>query len=169
MAKFNPKQLNSQERMNLLDLLWTSINELKTREEIKNFFKDLLSESEAIMLARRILIAQELLQGKTYEEIIEKYKVGRSTLASVNSWLESGFGGYEKALKKFEKTLDERERKRKLAEEIDKKSNAPAMSFTWIRKKYPLHFLLLNWIIDKKRSPQINKLSGKRNKKKISN
>lgn len=105
MAKFNLKQLTSKERIKLLNLLWTSITELKTREEVKNFFKDLLSESEAIMLARRILVAQELLEGKTYEDIMKKYKVGRSTLANVNRWLESGFGGYEKALKKFEKAL----------------------------------------------------------------
>lgn len=105
MAKFNPRQLTSKERMKLLNLLWTIATELKTREETENFFKDLLSESEAIMLARRILIAQALLEGKTYDEIMKKYKVGRSTLANVNRWLESGFGGYEKALKKFEKAL----------------------------------------------------------------
>lgn len=151
MAKFNPKKLSSQERMKLLDLLWTSISELKDREEIKNFFKDLLSESEAIMLARRILIAQELLEGKTYDEIMKKHKIGNSTVANVNRWLDSGFGGYEKVLKKFEKATEERERKRKLAEEIDERKNVPVMSFTWLRRKYPLHFLLLNLILDRKK------------------
>lgn len=100
MAKFNTRQLNPQERIQLLDLLWTSTAKLKSQEEIKNFFKDLLSESETIMLARRILIAQELLKGKTYDEIIKKYKVGKSTVANVYRWLDSGFGGYKKTLKK---------------------------------------------------------------------
>lgn len=69
-GRFNPKTLNSDERMKLLDLLWTSIAELENREEVKNFFKDLLSESEAIMLSRRILIAKKLLEGDDYGKII---------------------------------------------------------------------------------------------------
>lgn len=110
-GKFNPKQLNPQERMKLLNLLWTNITELKTQEEVKNFFKDLLSESEAVMLARRILVAQKLLEGEDYEKIIKELKVGKGTIANVQHWLVSGFGGYEKALKKFEKTIEERKNK----------------------------------------------------------
>ena len=112
-GKFNPKQLTLKERMNLLNLLWASINELNNREEIKNFFKDLLSESEAVMLARRILVAQKLLEGEDYEKIIKELKVGKGTIANVQHWLVSGFGGYEKALKKFERAMEAREIKRK--------------------------------------------------------
>lgn len=101
MAKFNLRKLNTKERQELLNLLWNSVEQLRTKKEIKNFFKDLLSESEAIMLARRILIARELLKGKTYREIMKEFGVGDSTVASVHHWLESGFGGYEKVLKNF--------------------------------------------------------------------
>lgn len=82
-------------------MFWTSIAELKNRDEVKAFFKDLLSESEAIMLARRIKIAQRLLQGVEYEEIQKELHVGRSTIASVHQWLTSGFQGYEIAIKKY--------------------------------------------------------------------
>ena len=112
MGKFNLGKLNSQQKMELLDLLWTSIAELESREEVKNFFKDLLSESEAIMLARRILIAQKLLEGKTYDEIRKEFGVGRSNLANVHRWLISGFGGYEKALKNFDKAIKEKKDKK---------------------------------------------------------
>lgn len=82
-------------------MFWTSIAELKSRDEVKAFFKDLLSESEAIMLARRIKIAERLLQGVDYEDIQSELHVGRSTIASVHQWLTSGFRGYETAIKKF--------------------------------------------------------------------
>lgn len=144
MAKFNPKKLNLTERTQLLNLLWSIIAELKNKEEVKNFFKDLLSESEAIMLARRITVAQKLLEGDTYDIIMKKYGVGRSTVASVNRWLDSGLGGYEQALKRIKKLPKKDEQIP--ADFIKEIPN----SFGWLRKKYPLYFLLLNLILDKR-------------------
>ena len=151
MPRFNSRKLKPKEKMELLDLLWTTIEQLRNREEIKNFFKDLLSESETVMLARRILVARELLEGRTYEEIMRKYGVGRSTLAGVHFWLQAGFGGYEKALKNFDKVIKGRLDKIERAKEIDRKSSVMAGSFTALRRKYPLHFLLLNLILDRKK------------------
>ena len=135
MVKVNPRKINNLDRMKYLDLLWTSIAEFKSRDEIKNFFKDLLSESEAIMLSRRIMIAKYLLEGLTYNEIKTRMRVGDNNIAKVHSWLVSGFGGYEKAIREFNKVLDKRG--------FNKISPQP-YSFEWLRKKYPLHFLLFN-------------------------
>jgi TrpR-related protein YerC/YecD len=151
MAKFNLGKLSSKDRMELLDLFWTSIEQLKTREEIKNFFKDLLSESESIMLARRILTARELLKGKTYQEIMQEFGLGKSTVASVHNWLISGFGGYEKALKNFDKIIKERLKKIERAKEYNRRSSKEFGTFAAIRHKYPMHFLLLNLLLDKKK------------------
>ena len=141
MTKVNPRRINNLDRMKYLDLLWTSIATFKSRDEVKNFFKDLLSESEAIMLSRRIMIAKYLLEGMTYEEIRVRMKVGYYNIARVHSWLISGFGGYEKAIKEFNKALDKRG--------VNKIPVRP-FSFEWLRKKYPLHFLLFNLLLDKK-------------------
>ena len=141
MAKVNPRKINNLDRMKYLDLLWTSIASLKSRDEVKNFFKDLLSESEAIMLSRRIMIAKYLLEGLTYDEIKTQMKVGDNNIAKVHSWLTSGFGGYEKAIREFNKALDKRG--------VNKILPRP-LSFEWLRKKYPLHFLLFNLLLDKK-------------------
>ncbi len=127
--------------MKYLDLLWTSIAAFKSRDEVKNFFKDLLSESESIMLSRRIMIAKYLLEDLTYDEIKARLKVGDGNIAKVHSWLVSGFGGYEKAVREFNKALDKRG--------INKIPPLP-LSFEWLRKKYPLHFLLFNLFLDKK-------------------
>ena len=96
MVKVNPRKINSTDRMKYLDLLWTSVATLKSREEVKNFFKDLLSESESIMLSRRIMIAKYLLEGLTYNEIRARLRVGDNNIAKVHSWLVSGFGDMKK-------------------------------------------------------------------------
>jgi len=141
MVKVNPRKINNPDRMKYLDLLWTSIAAFKSRDEVKNFFKDLLSESESIMLSRRIMIAKYLLEGLTYDEIKARIGVGDGNIAKVHSWLVSGFGGYEKAVKEFNKVLDKRG---------INKIPSPPLSFEWLRKKYPLHFLLFNLFLDKK-------------------
>lgn len=141
MPKVNPRKIDNSDRMKYLDLLWTSIAAFKSRDEVKNFFKDLLSESEAIMLSRRIMIAKCLLENMTYEEIRVRMKVGYDNIARVHSWLISGFGGYEKAVKEFNKMIDKRG--------INKIPAAP-YSFEWLRKEYPLHFMLLNLFLDRK-------------------
>ncbi len=142
MSRIDSRKVDSQDRMRYLDLFWTSISELKTREEIKNFFKDLLSESESIMLSRRIMIAKYLLENKSYDEISELMGAGKNTIASIHKWLVSGFKGYENAIKKFGNVVDKR---------LSRHQEEPSMpySFGWLKKKYPLHFLLFN-ILDKK-------------------
>lgn len=160
MTRVKPRLLHPDERMNYLDLLWTSIAGLESRKEVKNFFKDLLSESEAIMLARRILIAKMLLEGKTYLEIVEELRVGIDTVSKISRWLNSGFGGYEQAIKAFERTLAKRK-------EIEEKKFLEPYSFAWLKNKYPLHFLLFNLMDlsgkkDKKNTEKTNKINKKK-------
>lgn len=137
MPRINPRYVDPIEKSKYLDILWTSIAGLNTRQEVKDFFKDLLSVTEAVMLGRRLVIAKMLLEGAKYEEIIKEHKVGDDTIGRVQQWLTSGFGGYEKALEAFENALE----KRKEAERV---KNIEPYSFEWLKRKYPLHFLLFN-------------------------
>ncbi|MFN7088428.1 MAG: YerC/YecD family TrpR-related protein [Candidatus Paceibacteria bacterium] len=141
MPRIQPKTLPSDERTRLLDEFWTMIALLETKEEVKQFFKDLLSETEAVMLARRIQIAKMLLGGESYEEIKIKLKTGDNTIASVHRWLQGGFGGYEKSLPRLQKELKRRE-------EIVRRSREAKVPYSgeWLKRRYPLHYLLLNLI-----------------------
>jgi TrpR-related protein YerC/YecD len=141
MPRVQPKSISQTERAGLLDELWTMIALLENRDEVKNFFKDLLSETEAVMLARRIRIAKLLLEGYNYDEICKRLKTSPLTIASVHRWLQSGFGGYEKSLPKLKQELARREKvyQQKLEQGIP-------YSVEWLKKKYPLHFLLVNLI-----------------------
>jgi len=143
MSKKNLRKISADNKIKCLDILWTCSSSLKTREEVKNFFKDLLTPSESIMLGRRLQIAKMLLEGKSYDFIGESMGAGRSTIAGVHQWLSSGFGGYEKALRGFEAQLKKR------FEKVDQRYKDAPMSFGWLKRKYPLHFLLFN-LLDKK-------------------
>ncbi|MSU56259.1 MAG: hypothetical protein EXS51_03065 [Candidatus Taylorbacteria bacterium] len=131
--------INPKERARILDEFWTMIALLETKEEVKNFFKDLLSASESVMLARRIQIAKLLLAGWGYDRIEKKLGTGPTTVASVHKWLQGGFGGYTQALPRLKREIERRERLVELREE----ASVP-MSSAWMRKRYPLHYLLSN-------------------------
>jgi len=137
MSRVNPRIIDQNDKRKYLDLLWTSIAGLNNRAEVKSFFKDLFSESESIMFARRIHVAQLLLNGKTYQEISKLLSVGQDTINKVQQWLTSGFGGYEKVISSFEQVLAKREN-------IEKRKFVKPYSFEWLKQKYPLHFLLFN-------------------------
>jgi len=142
MSKVNPRKLESKSKKKYLDLLWSSISNLETKDEVEKFFRDLLSESEAIMLARRIEIAKCLLKGESYNSIAEKLEVGKDTIGRVQGWLVSGSGGYEKVIGSFDRQF-----KKQL--KISRYDDKPELySFGWLKEKYPLHFFLFN-LIDK--------------------
>lgn len=137
IMKVKPRKIQNRDRMRYLDTLYTAMSGLKSREEIKNFLRDLLTESERVMVGRRIIIAQMLLEEKSYDEIIRELKVGKDTIMRVHRWLEDETEGYEKAIKKLEKVLESRQEKRD-------KAYIDPFSFQGLKKRYPLHFFLFN-------------------------
>ncbi|MFA6097824.1 MAG: YerC/YecD family TrpR-related protein [Candidatus Paceibacterota bacterium] len=145
MSKVDPRKINIDAKKKYLDLLWSSIAKLATRGEVEIFFKDLLSESEALMLSRRIEIARRLLNGESYDSIARELKVGMDTINRVQRWLIAGSGGYKKAIEKISKET------KKNFNRSEREDAGAAYSFNWIRRKYPLHFLLFNLISDAKK------------------
>jgi len=127
--------------MRYLDTLYTAVSSLNSREEVKNFLRDLLTESERVMAGRRIIIAQRLLEEKSYLEIKRELGVGIDTITRVHRWLEDDIDGYEKVVKKLEKIFESRQ------EKINKAYIDP-FSFEGLKKRYPLHFFLFNLFDD---------------------
>ncbi len=139
MSRKRLYNINPKERARILDEFWTMVALLENRDEVKSFFKDLLSASESIMLARRIQIAKLLLSGWGYDRIEQKLGTGPTTIASVHRWLQGGFGGYVKAIPKLNREIERREK----VVELREKESVP-LSSAWMRKRYPLHYLLVN-------------------------
>ncbi len=139
MSRVQSKKIPKNEKQELLNEFWSLVVLLKTREEIENFFRDLLSESETIMLARRIRVAKMLLQEKSYEDISKGMQMSHITIANVHKWLQGRNEDYTQIFPRLVKELEAQ--KKTKAKKI---AQQEVGSFQWIKKRYPLHFLLFN-------------------------
>ena len=134
--KIRPRNLSNQQKMESLDALYTAASAVTGRQAMKLFLRDLLTESERVMLGRRVIIARRLLAGDDYGDIETDLKVGGDTISRVQHWLRDQLPGYEQAIKGMEKEFEERK---------DRYENKKlwAQSYLYrLKKKYPLYFLL---------------------------
>lgn len=134
--KRKSKELTDTERIETLDALYTAASAVRGRNAMKMFLRDLLTQSERIMLGRRILIARRLIGGEGTTMIAARMKVGYDTIYRVQRWLEDQMPGYEQAIQEMEKEFQRRGHKRD-----EKKLHATSALYR-LKKKYPLHFLL---------------------------
>src|SRR3989338_6644758 len=131
--KVRAKELSKEDRIEVLDALYTAASAVKGRADMKLFLRDLLTESERIMLGRRILIARMLLEGCPHRYIEAGLHVGRDTVGRVHRWLDDSFPGYENAIAGMREEFDKRYWKSKAGQ---KKLYAKSALFR-LKKKYP--------------------------------
>ena len=131
--KVKAKNLSKKEKIETLDSLYTAAGTVRGRNAMKLFLRDLLTESERIMLGRRIIIARKLISGESYDKIKIDLRVGVTTIARVQRWLSDQMPGYEEAVRGLEAEFSKRKRR------FEQKK-------LWIqlKRKYPLHFLLFS-------------------------
>lgn len=130
--KVRAKNLPTKQRIETLDSLYTAAGTVKGRVAMKLFLRDLLTESERIMLGRRIIIARRLIRGESHRTIATSLRVGTDTIWRVQKWLYDQFPGYENVIKDLEREMKNRAFKREYARS----------ALFRLKKKYPLHFLL---------------------------
>lgn len=100
MSKFDYRKLSTKERQALIGELLDTLHEAKNRNVLGKFLLQLLTPSEAVMLARRWQVAQLLAAGQSYYRISRELKVGISTIESVDRWLSEAIGDYRQQLEK---------------------------------------------------------------------
>lgn len=104
MAKFSRvSKLAKKEQQELLVEFCEALASLKNAQEAAKFLTDLLSPQEVEMLAKRLKIAELLLKGWEYQLIREELKVGFSTIARVNIWLQMAGEGFKMVLARKKK------------------------------------------------------------------
>ena len=130
--KRRQKDLTKKEIIATLDALYTAASTVRGRDAVKLFLRDLLTQSERIMLGRRIIIARMLIAGISHEDIRRRLRVGKGTVMRVQQWLEDQFPGFEKAIAKMEKEYASRTRR-------STKGLEP-YSAAWMKRRYPLMF-----------------------------
>jgi uncharacterized protein YerC len=96
MAKYaNVYRLSRRQQEELLIKLAQAITVVRTLEEAASLIQDLLTKSEATMLAKRLAIADALIDGLAYSQITQLHKVSNGTIARVSEWLRTSGRGYQ--------------------------------------------------------------------------
>ncbi|PIR96349.1 MAG: hypothetical protein COT92_01555 [Candidatus Doudnabacteria bacterium CG10_big_fil_rev_8_21_14_0_10_42_18] len=148
MGKFSPKKrLSRKEQEELFVDFAKALGAIHNAVEAASFIKDLLSEAEVIMLARRLQIARLLERGCTYEEIQKTMKVSNTTITKVQTWLDLYGEGYRTVLKRTKAPV---------------KAEAASLP-TWrnLKRKYPMYFwpeLVLKEIVSSANSREKERL-----------
>ena len=84
-----------------VDELLMAVHHLDNLQELRAFFRDLLTQKELEEFANRWKVARMLDSGVKYTKIEEVTGVSSATIARVNKWLEHGMGGYRLMLDKM--------------------------------------------------------------------
>ncbi len=82
----------------MLKDVYTLLAEINDPQEMEILLKDLCTNKELEQMAQRITAARLLLEGKTYNQVIEKTDISSATLSRVSSAVKYG-EGYKKYLK----------------------------------------------------------------------
>lgn len=114
-----------------IDNFWNGITLLENKNQIKEFFKELLSPTEGKMLAKRLQICKMLLENYDYRAIQNYVKVTPATIARISNQLHQGGNGLKTAIERLWKI--EKEREEKLMRIVP--------GWNELKKKYPTYFL----------------------------
>ena len=78
--------------------MYSLIASLKSANDCRDLFSDMCTNKEIEQMAQRIKAARLLLEGKTYNQVIEETDISSATLSRVSRCVQYG-NGYSKFLK----------------------------------------------------------------------
>ncbi len=138
--KINLKELRTEHKNHYIDALYRALDHAKNRNEVKSFINDLLTESEKIMLGRRIVIAKKLMARQSYENIVQELGVGLDTVYRVKKWLGGRYQGYEKIIEDIRKMKPRKKRNSGFSDYY------PSTGLAKIRRQYKRYYWLADMI-----------------------
>ena len=92
--------MNKHIEKNEISNLFKAILALKTEQECQDFFDDLCTNKEIEQMAQRVCAAKLLMEGKTYNQVIEETDISSATLSRVSRCVQYG-KGYSEILKRL--------------------------------------------------------------------
>lgn len=132
MTTFHLNKLPKEKRIQMIGEFYDIIDSLKDRNEVRFFFKSLLTADEIANLMRRVEIAVLLSGGYTYGKIIELLGVGKEKISNVHKCLLQDDSGYKIIVKRL---IENRKKRLKRIKKNDRK--AADMSPLKLIRKYP--------------------------------
>ncbi len=97
LKKINNKMINE---------LYELILSLKSIDDCRDLFGDMCTNKEIEQMAQRIRAARLLLDGRTYNQVIEETDISSATLSRVSRCVQYG-NGYARLLKQPEEKQNE--------------------------------------------------------------
>jgi len=85
----------------LTDQLCDAIASIKDRDEAYRFIEDVATFSEIKALAQRLQVANLLLNGMSYPQIVQSTGASTATISRVKKFVEYGAEGYKEVLEKI--------------------------------------------------------------------
>lgn len=79
--------------------LYTLLSQLEDADQVEALFEDLCTKKEVENMAERLFAAQLLMEGKTYNQVMELANISSATLSRVSRCVQYG-SGYSRLLKK---------------------------------------------------------------------
>jgi uncharacterized protein YerC len=144
MAKINPQRIQKKYWQELEWTVLTALRRLGLTDHSSALLRKLFTESEIVILARRIKVAERLLRGIPFEEIQKELGVGLSTIRFVHRWLGDDLQKLQSLVTSLEKDRAEKKNrslKKSTYWEID------PHSFDGLRSRYPQYFPILNFLL----------------------
>src|SRR3989304_2483275 len=103
MAQISKRRMLPSIEKRVYELLWDSVAKSGTKKESEEFFTDLLSYTEKVVLAKRLAIAVLLMKDFNYDSIKELLKVSGTTISRVQEYLRSEPAGFKRLAEKLAK------------------------------------------------------------------
>ena len=125
-------KIKKEEIDECIDVLCKKIVSFKNKDEAKVFILGFLTEKERLSIGRRIIVAKNLLNNKSYTRITDELGVGMDTIANVRRWISEGIYKIKP---------------RRSSGHFYNFRDSNQDLWSQLKKKYPSHFLILN-IID---------------------
>jgi len=136
MPVFHLNDLPKGKRIQMIGEFYDTINSLKDRDEVRFFFKSLLTPDEIATLMRRVEIAVLLSAKYKYNDITRILGVGNDKISNVQRALQQDDNGYKIIV---ERLIENRKKRLKKEKKSNKKDLSPV---DVVKKKYPAYFLL---------------------------
>lgn len=92
--------MNKHIEKNEISNLFKAVLSLKNEQECQDFFDDLCTNKEIEQMAQRVCAAKLLMDGKTYNQVIEETDISSATLSRVSRCVQYG-KGYSEILKRL--------------------------------------------------------------------
>lgn len=78
--------------------LYQLLASIETPQDLEILMNDLCTDKEIEQMAQRVIAAKLLMEGKTYNQVIEKTDISSATLSRVSRCVQYG-QGYKKFIK----------------------------------------------------------------------